>query len=251
MPAYRPINRRHDSPATLDSQQEQDRQQALTLAASVGSLMVAMRRGGLSGLAFGALSGVLAYRASTGRGLKGAGTDAVRYAEKTLTGHRVGPLELSASVTIKRSPEDLYAHWRDFSHLPDFMSLITDVRVAPDGRSHWTARAPDGQTLEWDAEITADVPSESIAWASLAGADVPHHGEIRFIPGPPGRGTEVALDLNYTVPHGLLSAAPLGFVNALSGEALREDLRHFKQWMESGEIPTGTIQSTPRDGDSI
>ena len=249
MTSHSPIEQPDDDEADLDSHRERERQRALTLAASVGSLMVAMRRGGLSGLALGAFSGWLAYRASTGRGLKGTGRALVRGAERTLTGHRTGPLSLSASVTIARRPDELYAFWRDFTRLPEIMTSITSVQATGEGRTRWHARTPIGETLEWEAEITDDVPNERIAWQSVEGSQVPQRGEIRFVPAPADRGTQVQLDLHYSLPHGLLAAAPLSFVNALSRETAREDLRHFKQFMEAGELPIGAIHPARPEGD--
>jgi uncharacterized membrane protein len=248
MTPYRPIDPRNDDDTELDSAREREKQRALALAASVGSLMVGMRRGGLSGLVLGAFSGYLAYRASTGRGLKGTGRALARGAERTLTGHRTGPLDLSASITIARSREELYAFWRDFTRLPGIMTSITAVDDLADGRSRWQAETPLGGTYEWEAEIVEDVPGERIAWRSVEGSDVPQTGEIRFAPAPAGRGTQVELNLRYELPHGLLAAAPLNFVNALSREAVREDLRHFKQVMEAGEVPTGAIHASAREG---
>ncbi|GAB3677921.1 SRPBCC family protein [Salinisphaera aquimarina] len=248
MTPTRPDSDRRQNTGHLESVRERERQQSLALFASVGTLMVAIRRGGLSGLALGAFSGLLAYRASTGQGLKGTGSAIAHCAERMLTGHKTGSMHLTTGVTISRPPEDLYAFWRDFTRLPEIMTSIIDVQTLDDGRSHWRARTPIGETLEWDAEITDDQPNEFIAWRSLEGAEVPQRGEIRFVPGPAGRGTQVELDLHYALPHGLLSAAPLSFVNGLSRELLREDLRHFKQLMEAGEIPSGGTRSLPQEG---
>ena len=248
MTSHRPIDYRGNDDSDLDSAREREKQRALALAASVGSLMVGMRRGGLSGLALGAFSGYLAYRASTGRGLKGTGRSLMQGAERTLTGHRAGPLELSAAVTIARPSEQLYDFWRDFTRLPAIMTSITAVEILADDRSRWHAETPLGGTYEWEAEIVEDVPGERIAWRSIEGSDVPQTGEIRFVPAPGGRGTQVELKLRYELPHGLLAAAPLSFVNALSREAVREDLRHFKQVMEAGEVPTAAIHTTPHEG---
>ncbi|MES1925862.1 SRPBCC family protein [Salinisphaera sp. T31B1] len=247
MSSRRPDDSDTHEMAYLDSDRERERQRSLALMASVGTLMVALRRGGFSGALLGAFSGLLAYRASTGRGLKGTGTDLARRVERTLTGHRAGPLELSASVMVRAEPDKLYAFWRDFSRLPEIMQSITAVETTADGHTRWHAITPTGQTLQWDTEIIEDVPDQRIAWQSLEGADVPQRGEIRFVPGPPERGTRVELDLRYTLPHGLLSAAPLSFVNALSRETVREDLRRFKQAMETGEVPTAAVHAEHHD----
>lgn len=219
-----------------------DRDQAVSLLVSAGTLAWALKRGGASGLALGALSGVLAYRAATGRSpdWPHAGSDVARSLERGLFGRHTGPLHLKTGVTINRPPEDLYAFWRDFTRLPQIMTSLQEVQVTGDEHSRWVAKTPSGHTLEWEAQILEDMPNERIAWRSVEGSTVPQRGEVRFRPGPAGHGTEVELDMHYELPAGAVGEAASGFINALTREAVREDLRHFKQLMESGEIPTGS-----------
>ncbi len=141
-----------------------------------------------------------------------------------------------AAITIRRPPEDVYAFWRDFEHLPDFMSHLETVRANGDRLSHWTAKAPAGRTVQWDAEIVEDRPGELIAWRSLPGAEVENSGTVRFTPAPGDRGTEIHLSMAYEPPGG-----PLGeLVARLFGEEPRQqvtdDLRRLKQVMETGVV---------------
>jgi uncharacterized membrane protein len=145
-------------------------------------------------------------------------------------------MDVKATITIKRTPEDLYQVWRNFSNLPRFMKHLEDVQVTGDRRSHWQAKAPANTTIEWDAEITQDQPNALIAWRSLPGAMVATTGEVRFVAAPRDRGTEVRVEMRYEPP-----AGPLGAVIArLFGEnpqhQVSSDLRRFKQIMETGEI---------------
>ncbi len=218
-----------------------DRAQAASLLVSAGALAVALKRGGASGLALGALGGWLAYRATTGEGpgLPAGGGEMARSLDRGLSVRHTGPLHLKTNVTINRSPEDLYQFWRDFTRLPQILNSITDIQPAGADRTRWTAKTPAGNTLNWEAELIEDVPNERISWRSLEGSTIPQRGEIRFVPGPADRGTVVELNMRYELPGGAIGQAASGFINALTREAAREDLRHFKQLMESGELPTG------------
>jgi uncharacterized membrane protein len=97
-----------------------------------------------------------------------------------------GIVRTKRSVTVRRPVEEVYGFWRDFENLPRFMRHLESVTVTGEGRSHWKALAPAGQTVEWDAETTADEPNERIAWRSLPGAAVYNAGEVRFQPAPGG-----------------------------------------------------------------
>jgi uncharacterized membrane protein len=100
------------------------------------------------------------------------------------------------------------------------MKHLESVQTTSDNRSRWTARGPAGTSVEWDAEVTADQPGEFIAWHSLQGADVENAGTVRFERAPGGRGTIVRM------------------LGELPEQRLAQDLREFKQLMETGEIAT-------------
>jgi uncharacterized membrane protein len=149
-----------------------------------------------------------------------------------------GAVRVQKSMTIDRSPEELYRIWRDFDNLPRWMNHLKSVRATHENRSHWVARAPAGTTVEWDAEITDDRPNELIAWRSLDGGDVDHTGSVRFFRAPAGRGTEVHVELAYRPAGGMVGAAVAKLFGQAPDQQIQEDLRRFKQAMETGEIPT-------------
>jgi len=104
--------------------------------------------------------------------------------------------------------------------------------------------SPAGRRVEWDAQIINEGENRLISWPSLPGADVDNAGSVRFVPAPQNHGTEVHVVMEYVPPAG----APGVVIARLFGEEprqqIKEDLRHFKQLMEAGEIPT--IQGQPR-----
>ena len=145
-------------------------------------------------------------------------------------------IHVKKSITINRPPEEIYSFWRDFRNLPRVMSHLESVEVTGDRESHWVAKAPAGMKVEWDAIITDDKPNELIAWRSVEGSEVQNSGIVRFQPAPGGRGTEIQVELQYNPPGGRLG----GMIAKLFGEApeqqIEEDLRRFKQLMETGVI---------------
>ncbi len=150
------------------------------------------------------------------------------------------------AVTVQRSPAELYRFWRNFENLPRFMQHLPSVTVTDITHSHWVAKAPAGRQVAWNAEIINDKENELIAWRSLGDADIDNAGSVHFTPAPGGRGTVVKVVLEYTPPAGQVGK----FVAKLFGEEpdtqVREDLRHFKEMMETGEIPTTEGQPSGR-----
>jgi uncharacterized membrane protein len=145
-------------------------------------------------------------------------------------------VHVKTSITINRSPEEVYLFWRDFTNLPRFMAHLESVQVLDDRRSRWKARAPAGSSVEWDAEILEDQPNERIAWRSLQHADVANWGSVRFVPAPGGQGTEVHVELRYEPPGGAFGAAVAKLFGEEPGQQVRGDLRRLKQVLETGEV---------------
>jgi uncharacterized membrane protein len=147
-------------------------------------------------------------------------------------------VQIIEAVIVDKPSSDLYTYWRDFTNLPTFMNHLESVTVQDDTHSHWVAKAPLGRTASWDAEIINETPGHLIAWRSVPGSGVASAGTVRFEPATGGRGTEVRVNLEYNPPAGAIGAA----VARLLGEEPRiqvaEDLRRFKNLMETGEVPT-------------
>jgi uncharacterized membrane protein len=142
------------------------------------------------------------------------------------------------SVTINKPVELLYRFWRNLENLPQFMRHLTSVEKVTDTISHWQAEGPAGTTVEWNAEIFNEIPNKLIAWRSLEGADVVSAGSVNFDRAADGRATRVTVHLQYSPPGGKVGAA-LARLFGKDGETeIREDLRRFKQMVESGDAAT-------------
>lgn len=144
---------------------------------------------------------------------------------------------VTKAMTVNRPPAEVYEFWRNLENLPRFMRHLRSVSVTGQGRSHWVVQGPGGIDAEWDAEIVEDRAGEFLAWRSLPGSRVENSGWVSFRPAPGGRGTEVSLRLAYHPPAGRLGSAVAWLFGREPEQQLREDMRRFKQVIETGEVP--------------
>jgi uncharacterized membrane protein len=148
------------------------------------------------------------------------------------------PIDVRASFTINKPVEEIWRFWRDFTNLPRFMTHLQSVQPTSERYSHWTARAPMGRQISWHAEIIEERENEYLVWRSLPGSEVQNAGSVEFRRAPGNRGTEIHVTLQYRPPAGRVGHAVASLFGESARQQVREDLRHFKQLMEAGEIPT-------------
>ncbi|HEX3843164.1 MAG TPA: SRPBCC family protein [Steroidobacteraceae bacterium] len=173
-----------------------------------------------------------------------------------LTGSRAGrtvpgvsgqtDIYLERSIAVSKSREECYRFWRSFENLPRFMQSLESVRQLDERRSRWVAKGPMATRLEWTSEITADRPGEEVAWRTLDDSGAANAGSVRFEAAPAGRGTIVRVSLHYSPRGGALGAGLVRLLGHDPRSRIREDLRRFKQVMETGEIPTTRGQPAGR-----
>ncbi len=118
------------------------------------------------------------------------------------------------------------------------MSHLRRVEELGGGLSRWTADAPLGAEVSWDAEIINDVPSELISWRSVGESDVVSAGSVRFKPARGGRATEVRVVLQYEPPGGKAGATAAWLLGDDPKQQIEDDLRQFKRLLETGDIST-------------
>jgi uncharacterized membrane protein len=145
-------------------------------------------------------------------------------------------MDLTATTTIRRPASEVYAFWRDLENLPTFMAHLEQVRTTGDRTSHWSASAPFGSVVEWDAEITEETPGEKIAWRSTGDAHVPNPGPVRVQPAPDGGRPAVHVVLGDAIPGGALGKAVAKYFGEEPHQQLDDDLRRLKQVLETGEV---------------
>jgi uncharacterized membrane protein len=144
-------------------------------------------------------------------------------------------IRVKKSFTINRQPDVVYGFWRKLENLPRFMRHLESVEVIDERRSRWRAKAPVG-SVEWEAEIVDDTPNERISWRSVETATVPNRGTVRFAAAPGARGTEIHVDMEYSIPGGRLAALVAKMFGEEPEQQIVDDLRRVKQLLEAGEI---------------
>lgn len=204
------------------------------------------------GTTLAAVGGAFIVRGATGHSFlyQGLHIDTSRRERQNATSvpHNQG-IKVTRAVTIQKSPQELYRFWRNFENLPRFMQHLQSVTVKDITHSHWVATAPAGREVAWDAEINNEKENELIAWRSVGNSDIDNAGSVHFTPAPGGRGTVVKVVLEYNPPAGQAGKLVAKLFGEDPDTQVREDLRHFKEIMEAGEIPTIEGQPSGRGRD--
>lgn len=144
-----------------------------------------------------------------------------------------GGVHVDDTVTISRPVAEVYRFWRNFENLPQFMRHLESVSMREGGISHWVARGPAGTKVEWDARIINEVEEKVIGWQSLEGSTVSTAGSVTFEQAS-GGGTRVRVHFQYDPPAGRLGAAVARLFGEEPNQQVRDDLRRFKELMETG-----------------
>lgn len=189
-------------------------------------------RGGLAGWSLAAGGGLMLARAVKGHCACYAALGIGQAAGLT------SGIVVRRSVTIDRPAAELYAFWRDLTNLPKIMRHVKSVRPMGDNRSHWVVRGPLGTEIQWDAVTSGERENELIQWHADAATLLTHSGSVAFLPAPADRGTEIHVLLSYQPAGGRAAAALARLFGSEPGQEIADDLRKFKQQMESGEMAT-------------
>ena len=215
-----------------------------------GTLLVThgLRTRSFSGIALAMIGGSLLYRGVTGhcQAYEALHMDTSDKHRSDAEEHIHDGRLIKQTTTINRPAGELYAYWRNVENAPHFMTNIESVQTTGEGTSHWVANAPFGQTFSWDSQIINDDPGRLIAWKSLPGSDIHQAGTVRFEQASGTRGTVVTVEQNFEIPAGFFGLTIAKILGQDPDTQVRENLRHFKQLMETGEIPTTAGQSSGR-----
>ena len=140
-------------------------------------------------------------------------------------------IKIEESFTIDRSAHELYEVWTKWEELPQLLPHIKSIETIGDKKTRWTAVAPMGVKLTWEAEIIKQEADRMVSWKSTSG-DVATAGSVHF----ESRGdnkTEMKVSMQYDPPGGKALAAVAEFFNMGLDKRVREDLKQFKDRLES------------------
>lgn len=153
-----------------------------------------------------------------------------------------GHVTAHAVQTILADPQTLYQLWSAVESIPLWQEHVVSVTRVGDRVSHWVMgnpEDPEGKRIEFDAEEYESTPGSRIAWRSVAGG-VEQAGEVNFVAIKKGEfsGSRVTLIQTVKVPGGLVGNAAAAVAKRSPEQTVVENLRHFKEFVESGEIPS-------------
>jgi uncharacterized membrane protein len=137
-----------------------------------------------------------------------------------------------------------YNQYTQFESFPKFMEGVENVVQTDPTTLHWKAEI-GGDTREWDARITHQVPDQVIAWESVSGPT--NNGTVTFEPcGPECATVHVAMDYE---PEGMAETVgdKLGFVS----RRVKGDLERFKGFVESRGVETGAWRGEVQGGRTV
>ena len=133
---------------------------------------------------------------------------------------------IEQSIEVNVPVGTAYRQLTQFEQYPRFMEDVEEVRQVDDTHLHWHTRAGN-LDMEWDAEITQQVPDRCIAWRNLNGPR--YEGKIELLPKEKDR-TEVKLTMECDPKQQVL--AQHGDVQKAIADRTEHDLVRFKKLIE-------------------
>lgn len=171
--------------------------------------------------------------------IRGASGHCPAYASLGKDSTQSEAINIKQYFTINKPREEVYQFWRGFENLPLFMRHLQSVEKREDGLWRWKAKFTEAMpAISWNAEIVKEKENHFIGWQSVKGSAIDNAGKVEFNDTPNGAGTEVQVVFSYHTPAGALGTGIAKLLNPLVENLIREDVRNFKHYIETGEIPT-------------
>lgn len=131
------------------------------------------------------------------------------------------------SIDVNVPLHAVYAQLARFEDYPRFMHGIDAVWQTDDAHLHWSAHV-DGQSMEWDAEITEQADGRCIAWHNLNGPQ--NAGKVELQSAEPEK-TRILFTLE--CEPGDMLASPEADAEAALAQQLEQDLARLKILIET------------------
>ncbi len=146
--------------------------------------------------------------------------------------------DVQRSITIQKSPEELYQAWQQPENLVRFVVGAKSVTPLEGKRSKWVLDVPGLGPETWTMEVTEDRENELLSWRTTDNPRIDQEGTVRFLPAPRDWGTEIRLQVKSHFPGGVASQAAARVLGRSPEDYLVRTLRNFKQLVETGEVAT-------------
>ena len=150
-------------------------------------------------------------------------------------------MRVEKDIEVNAPLHTVYNQWTQFEEFPAFMDGVKEVRQIDDTHLHWCAKI-GGKEVEWDSEITEQVPDQRVAWRSTSGKL--NAGVVEFEPIGEGK-TRVCLTMEYD-PEGAVEN--VGSALGVTGHRVKQDLENFKEFIEKRGVETGAWRGEVHGG---
>ncbi|OGB27021.1 MAG: hypothetical protein A3I66_22325 [Burkholderiales bacterium RIFCSPLOWO2_02_FULL_57_36] len=151
---------------------------------------------------------------------------------------------VAQSIEVNVPVRIAYNQWTQFEEFPRFMEGIQEVRQLDPAHLHWRA-SRNGVAVEWDSEITDQVPDRYIAWRDTSGPN--NSGSIEFEPMQSDK-TWVQMTIECD-PAGAWSEG--GQAAQAVSQRVEQDLARFKKLLESRGRESGAWRDEIRDSPPV
>ncbi len=140
---------------------------------------------------------------------------------------------IEQSIEVNVPAHTAYHQLTQFEQYPRFMDDVREVRQLDDTHLHWHTKTGN-LDLEWDAEITQQVPDRCIAWRNISGPR--YEGKIELNETDPER-TRLTVTMECDPKQQLL--AQHGDAETMIAQRTEHDLTRFKKFIEKIGRETG------------
>jgi uncharacterized membrane protein len=149
---------------------------------------------------------------------------------------------IKETIEVNVPVSTAYNQWTQFEEFPKFMDGAASVTQIDDTHVRWVAEV-NGERREWQAEIVDQVPDQRVAWRATDGNGP--NGLVTFEPLGPDS-TLVTVEMAYE-PDGFKEQ--LGAIVGLDSRQVEEDLKRFKQLVETMGAETGAWRGEVHAGE--
>lgn len=164
-------------------------------------------------------------------------------------GKQANRVQTHAVVTINASPEQVFNTYARAELLPTWQEGVISVERTGAHTLHWKMEDPGtGKQFEFDAEeVEVSSPRRHVSRVTT-GPTAGTTATLTLHPHPAGRGTIATMVDDFTLPGGAFTNAIGALVSRSPQQITTENMRHLKELLESGEIPTVEGQSAGTRG---
>jgi uncharacterized membrane protein len=145
--------------------------------------------------------------------------------------------KIEKSIDVNVPVRTAYDQWTQFEEFPNFMEGVESVQQLDDRHLTWRAEI-SGKDVEWNAEISEQIPDTRIAWRSTTGA--PNAGVVTFYRLADDR-CRVTLQIDYE-PQGFMETVG-DWLGGMS-RRVEGDLERFGKFIEQRGFETGAWRGT-------